>query len=312
MHGFIGVRFHPTAPPPQCIGDAFNAFWHGGLNAFLLPSAALDYSEIIGHEIGHAIIHWGSGPHLQVATGRPERGHCRRGRRDVPSLAGEMAARYCRRMSRRGSGNSAIPRCDARHERILQASWIPQIGKPYPDHFDDYRHISVDNAGVHINSSIMNQGYYLLAMGGPAPSSAFRARGAGRGVGEGTANIRARGLRSAHAERRFRGSAVRVRGCGRNPVRRILAGVVATHTAMDAIGYRATGIRLSLSRNLRKSRNRRPSPHRNRSLNRHQDLRPRRSRYRHRNRKKTLLRSQSPRRNLPCRNAVSHSARLSK
>ena len=31
------------------------------MNAFLLPSAALDYSEIIGREIGHAIIHWGSG-----------------------------------------------------------------------------------------------------------------------------------------------------------------------------------------------------------------------------------------------------------
>ena len=45
----------------------------------------------------------------------------------------------------------------------------PQTGKPYPDHFDDYRHVSVDNGGVHINSSIMNQGYYLLAMGGRHP-----------------------------------------------------------------------------------------------------------------------------------------------
>ena len=169
LHGFIGVRVHPTAPPPQCIGDAFNAFWHGGLNAFLLPSAALDYSEIIGHEIGHAIIHWGSGLIYKSQPGALNEAIADAGRRDVPELGWRMAARDCRRMSRRRVWQLRHPGGVIRDMRDPASLMDPQTGKPYPDHFDDYRHVSVDNGGVHINSSIMNQGYYLLAMGGQHP-----------------------------------------------------------------------------------------------------------------------------------------------
>ena len=41
-------------------------------------------------------------------------------------------------------------------------------GTPLPDHQDDYMFLpaDIDGGGVHVNSSIMNQGVYLLAEGG--------------------------------------------------------------------------------------------------------------------------------------------------
>ena len=41
-------------------------------------------------------------------------------------------------------------------------------GTPLPDHYDNYMYlpVEIDNGGVHVNSSIMNHGFYLLAEGG--------------------------------------------------------------------------------------------------------------------------------------------------
>ena len=235
LHGFIGVRVHPTAPPPQCIGDAFNAFWHGGLNAFLLPSAALDYSEIIGHEIGHAIIHWGSGLIYKSQPGALNE-----------AIADAVGVTFRAWLENGGTGLPADvparvwqlrhPGGVIRDMRDPASLMDPQTGKPYPDHFDDYRHVSVDNGGVHINSSIMNQGYYLLAMGGQHPR--LRSGPEVQGVG------------LAKALRIFGRAAsdLLTPNAGFEAARYAFAAVaeilygesspewVATHTAMDAIG----------------------------------------------------------------------------
>ena len=41
-------------------------------------------------------------------------------------------------------------------------------GTPLPDHYHDYMYLpaEIDDGGVHVNSSIMNHGFYLLAAGG--------------------------------------------------------------------------------------------------------------------------------------------------
>ena len=235
LHGFVGVRVHPTAPPPQCIGDAFNAFWHGGLNAFLLPSAALDYSEIIGHEIGHAIIHWGSGLIYKSQPGALNE-----------AIADAVGVTFRAWLENGGMGLPANvpsrvwqlrhPGGVMRDMRDPASLMDPQTGKPYPDHFDDYRHVSVDNGGVHINSSIMNQGYYLLAMGGRHPRL-----GSGPEV---------QGVGLAKALRIFGRAAsdLLTPNAGFEAARYAFAAVAeilygesspewaATHTAMDAIG----------------------------------------------------------------------------
>ena len=235
LHGFIGVRVHTTAPPPQCIGDAFNAFWHGGLNAFLLPSAALDYSEIIGHEIGHAIIHWGSGLIYKSQPGALNE-----------AIADAVGVTFRAWLENGGTGLPAnvpaqvwqlrYPGGVMRDMRDPASLMDPNTGQLYPDHFDDYRHVSVDNGGVHINSSIMNQGYYLLAMGGQHPR--LRSGPAVQGVG------------LAKALRIFGRAAsdLLTPNAGFEAARYAFAAVaeilygesstewVATHTAMDAIG----------------------------------------------------------------------------
>ncbi len=46
----------------------------------------------------------------------------------------------------------------------------PRRSHNLPNHYSDYRFLrNEDNGGVHINSSILNQGFYLLAAGGRHP-----------------------------------------------------------------------------------------------------------------------------------------------
>ncbi len=171
LKAFVNVRYHDAAPGlPQCVGSVFNAFWNSGANAAFIPAAALDYSEVVGHELGHAVIDEGSG---LIYQGQPGALH--------EALADAFGAAFRAWLENGGAG---VP------ERIPDSGWqirapggvsrdmrdpgslaVPGAGGRYPDHFDDFQHFAArrDNGGVHVNSSIVNQSFYLLASGGQHP-----------------------------------------------------------------------------------------------------------------------------------------------
>ena len=108
-------------------------------------------------------------------------------------------------------------------------------GTPLPDHYADFKYMRDDNGGVHVNSSIINQGFYLLAEGGRHS----RRRGpAVEGIGVLQA-MRIFGMAATSlltpnsdfedARYAFADVAEALHGSGSSEW-------IATHTAMDAIG----------------------------------------------------------------------------
>lgn len=168
LQGFVGARFGPSGPIPQCVGNQFTALWHDGFQAAFLPAAALDYSEIVGHEFGHGLVQAGSSLIYRNQPGALNE-----------AIADVLGVSFRAWLDNRDAGNDSLP------ERLPNRAWrirtptgamrdlsapssitVPQSAKPYPDHFDDYWYVTEDDGGVHVNSSIMNHGFYLLAMGG--------------------------------------------------------------------------------------------------------------------------------------------------
>lgn len=167
--GYIGARFDERMPGiPQCSGDEFMAFWLPS-DAMIVTDAVLDFPELIGHEATHGLIGNGSGLIYQYETGALHEsiadslgiafmGWNEDGARQ--DMAAEVAM---------GAVNWQIrePSSVIRDLRSPGSVRLPD-GTPLPDHYDDYMYLSaeVDNGGVHVNSSIMNHGFYLLAAGG--------------------------------------------------------------------------------------------------------------------------------------------------
>lgn len=236
LRGFVGMRFHPRAQTPQCTGDHFNSFWHTGLNALFLPNAALDYSEVIGHEIGHGIVQSGSGLIYQSQPGALNEAIA-----DAVGVTFRAWLENGSRIDPRASIPGRIWKLrqpggvirDMKHPASLVD---PLTGRPYPDHFDDYRNVDADNGGVHVNSSILNQGYYLLAMGGRHPRRGFGPEVQGVGLSKAM-----RIFGRAGADLLTPNSGFIMARYAFAEVARILYGDfsrewVASHTAMDAIG----------------------------------------------------------------------------
>ena len=167
--GYIGARFDERTPGiPQCSGDEFMAFWMP-TDAMILTDAVLDFPELIGHEATHGLIDHGSGLIYQYESGALHesiadalgiafRGWQEDGARQ--DLEAEIAM---------DAGNWQI-RAPSQVIRDFRAPASVRLadGTPLPDHYDHYMHLSadIDNGGVHVNSSIMNHGFYLLAAGG--------------------------------------------------------------------------------------------------------------------------------------------------
>lgn len=168
LRGFVGVRFGLEHPFPQCVGHETNAVWHGGRKAVFLPSAALDYAEMIGHEFGHGVVQAGSSLLYRHQSGALNE-----------SVSDALGVAFRAWVERRASGMSQLP------STLPDQFWrirVPGItirdlsapaslterstGLPHPDHYRDYRYVFDDEGGVHINSSIMNHAFYLLAEGG--------------------------------------------------------------------------------------------------------------------------------------------------
>ena len=167
--GYLGARFDEQIPGvPQCSGDEFMAFWLP-TDAMILPDSVLDFPELIGHEATHGLIDHGSGLIYQYQSGALHEsiadslGIAFRGWNEggaKPDVAVEVTM---------GVGNWQI-RAPSSVIRDFQtpASVRLRDGTPLPDHYDDYIYLSadIDDGGVHVNSSIMNHGFYLLAAGG--------------------------------------------------------------------------------------------------------------------------------------------------
>ena len=167
--GYIGARFDERIPGvPQCSGDEFMAFWIPS-DAVILTDAVLDFPELIGHEATHGLIGHGSGLIYQHESGALHEsiadalGVAFRGWNEGAARQ-DMAAEVAM-----GAVNWQI-RGPSSVIRALQSPGSVTLpdGTPLPDHFDDYMYLpaDVDNGGVHVNSSIMNHGFYLLAAGG--------------------------------------------------------------------------------------------------------------------------------------------------
>ena len=116
-------------------------------------------------------------------------------------------------------------------------------GTRLPDHYDDYIYLSadMDNGGVHVNSSIMNHGFYLLAAGGTPYAAAARPRGPGYRRHAGGAHIRGRwGVAAVRRHPISRTHAMPSPMLRRQFTGEDSAEWVAVHTAMDAIGIPGT------------------------------------------------------------------------
>ena len=167
--GYIGARFNQGIPGiPQCSGDEFMAFWMP-TDAMILTDSVLDFPELIGHEATHGLIGHGSGLIYQYQSGALHEsiadslGIAFRGWNEggaKPDVAVEVTM---------GAGNWQI-RAPSSVIRDLQTPASVRLpdGTPLPDHYDDYIYLSadIDDGGVHVNSSVMNHGFYLLAAGG--------------------------------------------------------------------------------------------------------------------------------------------------
>ncbi len=170
--GYIGARFLPqTGYLPQCIGDAFQAVWHPGDYA-VLPDEALDFPELIGHEFTHGLISHGSG---LVYLHRPGALN-----ESISDVVGATFSGWRENLAplTPDADIAMSPRHWQLHDPlgVVRDMQDPQSvrlpdGTTLPDHYDDYRYLpeDVDSGGVHVNSSILNLGFHLLAEGGQHP-----------------------------------------------------------------------------------------------------------------------------------------------
>ena len=170
--GYVGARFHPqTGHLPQCVGDAFQAVWFPGDYA-VLANEALDFPELIGHEFTHGLISHGSGlvylhrpgalnESISDVVGATFRGW----RENLAPLAPDAEIAMSPSF-----WQLRYPQGVVRDMQDPQRVRLPD-GTTMPDHYDDYRYLprDVDFGGVHINSSILNLGFHLLAEGGQHP-----------------------------------------------------------------------------------------------------------------------------------------------
>ncbi|NOR79864.1 MAG: hypothetical protein GQ529_03380, partial [Methyloprofundus sp.] len=115
-------------------------------------AAALD---IVAHEVSHGVTQRTSNLIYQGQPGALNEA--------FSDIFGEM-------VEARTSGNDwilgAILRPEGlRNLRDPSSVLIPGLNRPYPEKMSEFIFISEDNGGVHLNSSIINYAYYLLAEG---------------------------------------------------------------------------------------------------------------------------------------------------
>ena len=142
--------------------DFANAFWHPGLNLLAFGDAkpyagALD---IVGHELTHGVI-----SHSANLVYRDQPGALNEAFADI---FGEMIEARTEGETDWLVGTKLITELDppVRNMKNPAALTFDRGGtRPYPTKMSEYIYTQADNGGVHINSSIINRAFYLLAEG---------------------------------------------------------------------------------------------------------------------------------------------------
>ena len=149
--------------------DFNNAFWHSGLNLLAFGDArpyagALD---VVGHELTHGVI-----THSANLIYRDQPGALNEAFADI---FGEMIEAWSESGRKEEPeepdwlvGTKLITELDPplRYMKNPAALTFDRDGvRPYPTKMSEYVYTQQDNGGVHINSSIINRAFYLLAKG---------------------------------------------------------------------------------------------------------------------------------------------------
>lgn len=146
-----------------------NAFWNGSQMVFgdgdgRLFRNFMDLS-IVGHELSHGVVQYSGGLTYQDQSGALNE--------SFADVFGVMAEQYARKQTVSEASwlvGATIfgPEIHGQALRSLKTPGLayddPLLGKdPQPYHMDLYVNTSSDYGGVHINSGIPNQAFYLLA-----------------------------------------------------------------------------------------------------------------------------------------------------
>ncbi len=230
MRSVAGVRFHRAKDlVPQCVGNVFNASWIDSQRIAMFPPGVSRFPEFVGHEFGHGLISSGSrllyqnqsgalNEAIADAIGVTFRAWLATGRRLDSSLPPDIWR------IRVGSG-------------VLRDIQNPRRAHNLPNHYSDYRFMrKQDHGGVHTNSSIINQSFYLLASGGRHPDYPGGPRVSGIGLAK-AINVFARaGFNMLTPSADFRSARYAFAQVAEVLYGRASPEWVAVHTAMDAVG----------------------------------------------------------------------------
>ncbi len=230
MRSIVSVRFDAArAELPQCIGNGFNAAWVEPERIAIFPPAISEFPEVFGHEFGHALITSGSRLLYRDQSGALHE-----------SIADAIGVTFRAWVETGGRFEPEMPvdiwklRSSAGVIRDMQN---PRRSGDLPNHYSDYRFLyNEDNGGVHVNSSILNQGFYLLALGGQHPDYPRGPEVPGIGIAKAVNIFGRAGFNLLTPNANFRDARYAFA-----LVAEILYGPaslewIATHTAMDAIG----------------------------------------------------------------------------
>ena len=244
LRAYHGTRFFAGIRWQQCIGDEFNAGW-AGENFMLVHSDAVEFPAIIAHEVTHGLINATAGLVYQGESGALDEAISDAlgvtfdawRRSGAPRDVNAPLSMTSRDWQMRDP--SGVARDMSNPRSVLWEMSGRQ--RPYPDHYDVYAPLPLDydQGGVHINSSIINHGFYLLAEGGR-----HRSRSGGPDV-EGIGAMRAARIFGRAAELLTPQSNFRNARFAFAFVAESLHGPgspewVSVHTAMDAIGVPGT------------------------------------------------------------------------
>mgnify|MGYP001256342876 CR=1 FL=1 len=134
-----------------------NAFWNGQYMAFGDAEPYAASLDVVGHELTHGVTEKTAGLVYKDQSGALNEA--------FSDIFGEMVE------ARTTAGNHdwkvGSQLGAALRDMRNPSSILIQAGLPYPSRMSQFIQTSQDNGGVHLNSSIINRAYYLLAEGLP-------------------------------------------------------------------------------------------------------------------------------------------------
>ena len=168
----FGVQYHTGMWGQQCIGNTFNASWNSSLNIMMLPYSTLETPEIVMHEMTHGLVSNGSRLIYRDQSGALNESI-------ADSIGVTFAAWLDRGMPERADADLGMSAEDW-NLRFPGGAPMRDLTNPgrlgHPDHHGAY----VANGDVHVNSSIINHAFYLLAEGGQHRRGGRRSKESGR------------------------------------------------------------------------------------------------------------------------------------